>query len=89
MLHFIEQFFLDGLAKVMFMQSQYRKERAGIVRRHTEHTITIDGKTKRRTREKRRIKAPVLTYNKWEPPSENSQVSAGHCSQSTVKMLWL
>ena len=72
------QFFLSGLARMLFMQSEYRKEKIRsqfLVRKHQEHTVTIDGRTKRRSRERRKIKSPVLTYNKWEAPSDIIQES--------------
>ena len=63
---------------MLFMHTDYRREKIRskyLVKTHQEHTITIDGRTKRRSRERRKIKSPVLTYNKWEAPSEMVQES--------------
>lgn len=58
-----------------FVQTQERRPK----QKHIKHTIitetslpdSVSGGSKK-FKEKRKIKSPVLSYNKWEPPSMNS-----------------
>ena len=79
----IFQLFIQGLARMFFMHGDFPRDSfAGLKKvskpKHHTHTIitesspgTLSNRSQKR-KEKRKIKSPVLSYNKWEPPTTNS-----------------
>ena len=77
------QIFIEGLARVFFMHGDFPRDTRSEFRRakqkHQTHTIITEtslpnsvGGGSKKYKEKRKIKSPVLSYNKWEPPTMNS-----------------
>ena len=67
-LYVLLQIFLDGLARVFFMYQDYQPDRPRKPRTESHTLITHIHGRRKVSREKRKIKSPILQYNKWEPP---------------------
>ena len=62
---------VEGLARLFCMYGEFPKDMKA--KREEHHVIHLDGSARRKSsRDRRKIKSPILSYNKWEPPSANN-----------------
>lgn len=71
---------IDGLARLFFMHGDAPPEDKTGPKVESHTLITQTQGRKRKSKQKRKIKSPILQYNKWEPPP----ILMGHGRESPV-----